>query len=67
MEDKKINDIIHELTKCGQSFHSYEQLLDNPNFSIDNKKLREVLKKCAKNCLNLRNLMLGGIKDEANT
>lgn len=63
MNEEKINTQIHELTKAGQSFHSYEQLLGNANFSIDTKKLQEILKKCAKNCLNLRNLILGEVKE----
>lgn len=59
----KISDQIHTLTKIGQSFQSYAQLLENPNIGIDRHKLKEVLEKCAKRCLEIRNLLLEGVKE----
>lgn len=55
--------VIHEITKCGQMFKSYSQLLQNQSFNIDRKKLSEILQKCAKHCLELRNM---NIEEENN-
>ena len=64
MENKKIDELIHEISRLGQSFQSYQHLLDNPLFRTDAKQVQNICKKCAKNCLELRQaLLIDGVKD----
>lgn len=58
MENKKIDSIIHDLVKHGQSFNSYHQLLLNPQINLNRKKVCEIMGKCSKHCLEIRNLLL---------
>ena len=64
MKNEELNKIIHELSGLGQSFHSYEQLLLNPSFEINRKKLAEVCGKCARHCQRARQILLENIKEE---
>lgn len=57
--NEQLNKVVHELSAFQQSFHSYNQLLQNPSITINHKKLAEVCGKCAKNCLEARNLLIG--------
>jgi hypothetical protein len=60
----KVNDIIHSLSSAGQMFHSYQQLLENPQLHLAPKKLGEICSKCAKKCLEARQLLLEGIEND---
>ena len=62
-DNNKINEIIHEFSNIGQVFHSYEQLLLNPIININRKKFIEICGKCAKCCIEARNLLLESIKN----
>lgn len=63
MNEKQISELIHTISKFGQSFHSYDQLLDNEQFTISPKKVQDICRKCAKNCLELRQALLIEVKD----
>jgi hypothetical protein len=63
MDNNQTKDIIHSFSNMGQMFHSYEQLLLNPNININPKKLAEICGKCAKNCMEARNLLLENIQN----
>lgn len=52
--------LLDTLTSIGQSFRSYHELLENPNYNIPRRKLAEILSKCAKNCAELKKLELNG-------
>jgi F0F1-type ATP synthase delta subunit len=64
MNNTKIAEIIHEITSIGQVFKSYANLLSNPSVSISRKKEIEILDRCGKRCLELRNLWVEQIKEE---
>jgi len=61
---KDTNNIIHELTGIGQTFHSYDLLLSNPTINIDKKKVAEICRRCAKKCVELRQILLEEVKDD---
>lgn len=58
MNEKEIDRIIHEIASIGQSFHSYHKLLDNPSINISHRKLSEICGKCAKKCLEIRQIVI---------
>lgn len=62
MDETKVADLAHSMTGHGQMFHSYAQLVVNPSLKISPKKLQEVLLKCSKHCLEIRNLLLEEVK-----
>lgn len=62
MDELRISALAHEMTKHGQMFHSYAQLVVNPSLKISPKKMQEILLKCSKHCLEIRNLLLEEVK-----
>ena len=71
MTNDQIDKIIHEISALGNSFKSHANNFEITNIRMDNKTFEEkrldlahYAKKCAKNCQDLRNLILEGVKDE---
>lgn len=67
IDNNKINGIIHEFSTMGQLFHSYEQLLLNQqlnfNDKIHRKKIIEICSRCARCCIEARQLLLQNIEN----
>jgi len=58
MKVEEIDKMVHEISSLGQSFSSYAHLLENPSINISHKKLQEICRKCAKNCMEIRQVVL---------
>ena len=61
MDYDKINNIKHDIVKIRQSLHSYYVLLENPQFNISHKKLREILHNIDTRCNQLTDLIFNGV------
>ena len=68
MNNTELNKLIHSISATGQSFHSYQALLNDKKYSMREdvwrKKLSDICRECAKNCLDIRNLLIEGVKDD---
>ena len=64
IDTEKLGEIRHEFLSHGQMFHSYHELLLNPQLNINHKKLAEICGKCAKACLEVSNIILREVNDE---
>jgi hypothetical protein len=53
-----IDEKIHELTGFGQMFKSYADLLTNDGLHIQRKKEIEIMRKCGKVCMEVRQLVI---------
>jgi hypothetical protein len=62
MDEERISALIHDFTGHGQMFHSYAQLVSNPSLRVSPKKMQEILIKCSKHCLEIRNILLEEVK-----
>lgn len=58
MDKDKINTLIHQLSPIGQTFHNYAHLLENDFFGVSKPTLKKMCQKCAKLCLELRNIII---------
>ena len=59
----RTSQIIHDLTQAGQMFKSYADLMENNYLNLSHKKMKEICQRCAQRCLDTRNLILEGVKD----
>ena len=58
ISQEKMNEIIHEFTKVGQMFHSFDALLTSPQINIDRKRVILICRKCARRCIEVRQFLL---------
>lgn len=61
---EKLHDIRHKLASCGQIYHSYAELLRNPQFRVSRNKEIEIMSICKENCLKVIQLILEAVERE---
>ena len=53
----KVNELAQEVSSYGQAYRSYAALLENPSYSVNRKKLIEIMNKCGKHCKEISRLL----------